>query len=416
MSRRPAVLFLAHLLPWPLVGGGQMKSFHTLEALAARYDIRLLSFVRSEEEARTLGPLPDLCRRGVRTVPRPRGRLHNLRALLRAERTGGSFVVGRDDSPAFRAAVVEELSRAEYAAIHADHLPMAAYLPVAGVAPPRRVLDQHNAEHVLWRRLAESPLTPPPVRLLAHREWPRLRAAEAALCQSADRVLAVSEEDARALRGLMGSESSAHVSVVPIAVDTEHFAPGHDRLAPAPDALVSFGTLYWPPNVAGLEWFCREVLPRVRSHRPGAKLTLAGAGPNRAARRLAALPGVTLEADVPDIRPLAARSRVLVVPLFAGSGVRVKLLCALAMGLPVVSTPLGAEGLEGARDGEHLLLAETAEAFADAVTRVLSDDALAARLAQNGRALVERSYARGPVADRLLAAYEQTLAGEGVPR
>jgi glycosyltransferase involved in cell wall biosynthesis len=405
---RPRVLFLAHLLPWPLHGGGQVKSYHVLRALASRVDVTLVAFARGPvgDAVEALAPL---CAGGVATVPLPRGRHRDAVALARAAATGGSFVVGRDDSPAMRMAVAAALKSGPFAAVHVDHLQMAAFVPGALPSGTRVVLDQHNVEHLLWRRMAEAPGASPAARRLAAWEWPRLRAFEAATLRRADRVLAVSEADADALRALA---PEARVSVVPISVDTEHFAEAPPR---RPDAatLLSVGTMYWPPNADGAVWLCRDILPLVRRERPDATVSVVGPKPTAAVRALAELPGASVPGAVADLRPLAADCGAFVVPLRVGSGVRVKILTAFAMGLPVVSTPLGTEGI-AAEDGRDLILADTPEAFAAAVLRVLGDPDLARRLGENGRALVHREHAPEVASARLLAVYDELLAGVAV--
>jgi len=404
--QRPAVLLLAHLLPWPLHGGGQMKSFHALRALATRYDVTLLSFVRRPSEAYDLGPLPDLCPGGIRTVPLPRHRGRDAWHLLRTLGGSDSVVIARDSSPAMRAAVAEETALRPYAVVHADHLPMAQYLPPGGAASPRLLLDAHNVEHLLWRRMALAEGGSHLLRRFAGHDWPRLRAFEADAVRRADRTLAVSDADADAFRALV-PEAADRIAVTPIGVDTDYFRPAPVGLD-AESELLTFGTLYWPPNVEGLRWFCAEVLPRLRAARPDASLTVVGAKPNREARELAAVPGVRLVPDAPDVRPFAAGGPVFVAPLRSGGGVRVKILCALAMGIPVVTTTVGAEGI-GVESGVHLLIADTADAFAEAVLRLRSDRALASRLGGNGRAFVERHHSPAAAGAALLAAYDSLL-------
>lgn len=412
---RPRILFLAHLLPWPLHGGGQVKTFHTLRSLATRYDVTLLAFSRPGDDVdAAMVALSPICAGGAQVVPLPRGWRQNVRAL----RSRLSFVslpllIGRDSVEAMREAGRREWQARRYAAVHLDHLQMFWNGPAnwPGVHPTtyRAVLDQHNVEHRILQRLAESPGFPTPLRLLARWEWPGLQDHERGACRSVHRVLTVSEADRAAMIALQPDELTDSVVTVPIGVDVEHFEEAPTR---RPDAatLLSVGTMYWPPNAEGAVWFCREVLPLVRRERPDVGVSLVGPKPTKAVRGLAALPGVTVHGAVPDVRPFAADCGAFLVPLHAGSGVRVKILTAWAMGLPVVSTRLGAEGLD-AEDGCHLLLADTPEKFARAVLRVLSDPALAARLGEEGRALVRREHSVEAAGSRLLAVYDALLGG-----
>jgi glycosyltransferase involved in cell wall biosynthesis len=153
--------------------------------------------------------------------------------------------------------------------------------------------------------------------------------------------------------------------------------------------VVFTGALYTNPNVDAAVWFCREVLPLVRKAVPASVVEIVGARPTGAVRALAALPGVTIHADVADITPSLEGARVAVVPIRVGSGSRLKALEALAAGRPVVGTTLGLEGLD-LQAGIEALVADTATDFAACVVRLLHDDRLAASLAAAGRRAADR--------------------------
>jgi glycosyltransferase involved in cell wall biosynthesis len=149
--------------------------------------------------------------------------------------------------------------------------------------------------------------------------------------------------------------------------------------------------MFWPPNITGVLWFAREVLPRVHKEIPEARFVIAGKNPPPEVASLTSDPRIEVTGYAPDPAPYLARADVFVVPLLAGGGMRVKILDAWLWGLPVVSTLIGAEGIEY-REGENLLIASEAEAFAEAVVRLLSDGALNARLRVAGRCWVEERY------------------------
>jgi glycosyltransferase involved in cell wall biosynthesis len=215
----------------------------------------------------------------------------------------------------------------------------------------------------------------------------------------------VSEVDRVVLAGLAGS--SARFATVPIAVDGSGVAPIHE-LSGEPRVLF-LGGLHWPPNADALVTFVRDIWPRVRTARPDATLTSIGRDDHPAADICRAAPAVTVVGWVPDIDPFVRQSRVLVVPMRAGSGMRVKILEAMARGLPVVSTAVGCEGIDIV-PGRHLLVEDDPSRFADAVARVLNDDVLAASLASEARALVMARYDVTAVSNALLGAL-QTAAG-----
>jgi glycosyltransferase involved in cell wall biosynthesis len=235
------------------------------------------------------------------------------------------------------------------------------------------------------------------------RESRRLRAYEGAIGRRVDAVLAVSDVDRLALAEVMGGERP--ITVVPIGVDTDEVRPLRRR--PDANRVIHIGTMYWPPNADGVRWFTRAVWPRIRAARPQTRFDVIGARPPRALRTLARPGnGVRFTGYVADPTPHLEGAGVVVVPLLAGSGMRVKILMALAHGLPVVSTTLGCEGID-VEAGRDLLVADTDDAFAAATLRVLNDRTLADQLGRNGRHLIEQRYDYRTVLARLAPIYER---------
>jgi glycosyltransferase involved in cell wall biosynthesis len=167
------------------------------------------------------------------------------------------------------------------------------------------------------------------------------------------------------------------------------------------------GTLDFRPNIDAVTWFAREVLPRIQAGRPDVRLVVVGRRPAPALRALAAAGVLTLTGEVPDARPYIAGAAAYVVPMRIGGGVRLKLLEALALEAPVVSSSMGAEGAAGLCDGEHCLLADDPAEFAGAVLRLLGDPALGRRLGAAGRALVRGRYDWSAIVPQLEALHAQ---------
>jgi glycosyltransferase involved in cell wall biosynthesis len=227
-------------------------------------------------------------------------------------------------------------------------------------------------------------------------------------------VLAVTESDRAALLAAAreahpeDSPGAGQISVLPIAVDTEALQPVERRIGSI--EILTLGTLHYAPNAEGIRWFVREVFPLIRHDVPGATLTIVGKNPPRDLSRLALEQqgAVSLEGYVEDLLPYMQRAGVLVVPVRSGSGMRVRVLEALARGMPVVTTSVGAEGI-AARSGEDLILADSSQGFAEAVTQVLRRPGLGALLSTNGRRLAVGLYDWRHVLRRLDAAYEASL-------
>jgi polysaccharide biosynthesis protein PslH len=395
------ILFLTQVLPYPLVGGAKIRAYYLLRQLAKSHLVTLVSFVRDDDRPEHVAHLLTFCQ-AVHTVPMARSWVKNVRSLAESVLTGRPLVVVRDRLPAMQALLKRLVREGSFDVIHADQTAMAQYAHFAQAAQqatsfrPRLILDQHNALHLVVRRQAG--FEKGPVRVLWKREAGRLATYEADLCRQFDHILTVTEEDRIALLGLLPEEEAATLSerfaVLPICVDPAGQLP----LAQKGDRpqIIFLGTMFWPPNVEGVLWFAREVMPLILARVPETHFVVAGKDPPPAVQALAAdgspLTGrIEVTGFLSDARPLLSSSQVFVVPLLAGGGMRVKIVDAWMWGLPVVSTTIGAEGIE-TRPGENILLADEPVAFADAVVRILTDPALGKKLSVNGRQWLETHY------------------------
>ncbi len=254
------------------------------------------------------------------------------------------------------------------------------------------VLDQHNAVYLIPQRLAASESNRAK-RVLLRRETRKLAQFEAEICRQVDHVVWVSEEDREAVGQVADEAGAAAIKaapVIPICVDCDEVSviPPH----PQPFRVTFLGGLHWPPNAAGMQWFVSEVWERIAAAHPSARLTVIGKDPPAGLVAAAArLPGIEITGYVDDPTPYLAETAAFIVPLHAGGGMRVKILDAWRWGLPVVSTTIGAEGISIV-DGENILIADDAGAFADAVLSVLQTKATARRLREQGRRSAERNY------------------------
>jgi glycosyltransferase involved in cell wall biosynthesis len=270
------------------------------------------------------------------------------------------------------------------------------------------VVDEHNIEYQLLERVARIE-TSPARRLFGRVEAAKVRREEQSVWRRAAGCVATSAIDEAAIRS---THPGVPTAIVPNAVDTERIKP--DSSPVDPEAILFVGSLNYRPNADGVAWFVDEVLPRVRRARPAAELTIVGRGNPALLRRLAA-PGVVVAGAVDDVLPHLRRASVVVAPLRVGGGTRLKVLEGLSMAKPVVSTTLGAEGLDVA-DGEHLLLADAAPEMADAILRLLADPSLARRLGDAGRALAVVRYGWAGAAAQLDAFHTEVVsvrAGRG---
>jgi glycosyltransferase involved in cell wall biosynthesis len=325
---------------------------------------------------------------------------------IRSQLSGRPFLVERDDLRTMRDCIYEILSTTHVDCIHADQLTMAqfALINFSDNHPPIRVFDAHNAVWTIMERMAKN--VPWFMRPILKIEARRVKRYEGGIVQSFDHTLAVTEIDRQYLGEALESsyerkagrkghparrKTLNSITVTPIAVDTERLQPVSRD--PHSKNLFTMGTLYYPPNADGIRWFAQDVFPMVKREEPKATLTIAGRNPPADFQRIAQESGgaIAVPGYIPDLRPHLEKAALMVVPLRAGSGMRVRILEAFAQAMPVVTTSVGLEGID-AITGEEALVADTPQEFAAAVVSLLRDQALQARLALNGRRLAECCY------------------------
>jgi glycosyltransferase involved in cell wall biosynthesis len=396
------ILLLTQVLPYPPDSGPKIKTLNVIRQLAQKHDLTLVSFTRGDQ-SESIRFLKTIAAE-VHTVPIRRAKMADARALVRSLSGGKSFLIIRDDRAAMRALVECLTDENRFDLVVADQINMAQY--AERVPGARKLLDAHNATWLLYRRMWQT-MPPGPKKWILGRDWRLMKEYEGRICREFDGVLAVSQEDRAALEEAAGRK--VKISVEPISVDTDRL-----RVIPrCPDAnrILHIGTMYWPPNVDGVLWFFREILPLIRETYPNAGFDVVGANPPREIAALAEKTArVRVTGYVEDPTPYLEKAALTVVPLRAGGGMRVKILNALAQGTPVVSTTLGAEGI-AVENGRHLLIADSPRDFAAAVTCLLRDRTLADRLAAAGRELVEQHYSLHSVGERIDALVNELCRG-----
>lgn len=425
------ILYVTPQPPWPPQQGTALRNFHLLQALAREHQVDLLTFAEGQPDGQPdgqpelpRGPLEGLCGR-VEAVLAPRRRPH---ARLLDLALGRADMEGRLRSPTFAGRLAAMLQSGRYDAVQLEGLEVAGYLlgaqalrdEAAGRRPrpsPSLVFDDHNAEYQLQASAARIDGKLP-------RRWPRalysavqarrLRSREALYCAAADVCLAVSDQDARALEAIVPGLGAV---VVPNGVTVGALPPPQPALQPV---LFFAGKLDYRPNVDACEWLVRQILPRVRRRVPTVQVVLAGRDPAPAVLRLAG-DGVEVTGALSDVELDRRRASawVYVVPMRMGSGVRFKALEAMAAGVPLVATTLGAAGL-GVTPGVHASIADGAPAFAAAVVELLERPQLRQDLSRRARHLAATFHDWGRITPRLLEVYAGLAGGQalsgGAPR
>jgi len=376
---RRRLLIVTPQFPFPPSWGFGIRVYQLARQLSRGYDVTLLSYIRRDQ----LGAVPTLEEEigSVQVVEHDERegtarRLLQLRCLISA----APFQLREWYSDELQCAVDAVLSESDFSAVLLESSQLASLRFPKAV---KVVLDEHNIEYELLDRMQATERSPLR-RFYNWTEFRKFRPVEQRAWQRADGVTVTSERERSLVRA---SVPSADVVVAPNAVDTEHFCP--TGRAVTPGSLVFVGLLTYRPNLDAVDFLLNDILPQVESRRDVC-VTVVGAGAREDLDRLRR-PNVFVTGEVSDVRPFLEEAAVAVVPVRMGGGTRFKVLEALAMGTPVVSTSTGCEGLHVEHD-RHLLVADTADAFATSVHALLDDPSRAAALASAGRALMSLEY------------------------
>ncbi len=389
------MLFVTPYLPAPPDFGGASRMYHLIRDAGRRHTVTTLSLIAPGDDPRiaeaALGRVvPVTVPLTARMAAAPAKRFVQLRSLVSPQ----SFQCRFYRHAAVQRVIDRLIAGEHFDVVQFEFSQMGVYRVPSGVPS---ILDIHNIEHDVLRRIAAS--GSPARRLFNQIEYRKYRREEFDAWRRASGCVATSAGDA----GIVSRATGRPVEVVPNGVDMDAF-PRLPLDGADPRALVFVGAMRYRPNADAARFFVEEILPRVRATIPGVELTIVGADPPPDVVALGKVPGVRVTGTVPDVRPWMRNAGVVVVPLLSGGGTRLKILEAFAMGRPVVSTTIGAAGIE-ARDGEHLLLADRPEAFARAITRLATEPGLRARLVEQAYALVRGRYQWSAAAERLEVAY-----------
>jgi polysaccharide biosynthesis protein PslH len=399
------ILLIAPWVPWPPFDGGRIRILQTLRYLSRHHEVTLAAPLRSRTDAEGTDQLREFAECVV-TAALPGGGWPAARRVVRGALRRWPAIQSVHYSPALAARVRQLTAMVPYDIVQIEFSLFAPYrAAIDAASPARTVLSMHNLETRRFQREVRNCASTVPRRLALG--WDRLLAPawEEHAVRTFDGVAAVSEVERRWIERVA---PSSIVEVVPNGVDTDHFRPASAPTTPL--SLVFTGAMNYPPNIEAAIWFCRQVWPVLRRQWPGLRFHIVGRAPTASVRRLDGRDGVRVVGEVADVRPYLAQATAVVVPLRAGAGTRLKILEAMAMGRPVISTALGAEGLE-VSDGVDIVLADTAAEFAHAVLGVLRSPELAGRIGAAGHRLAGAKYDWQRCLRPLDALYGRVLAG-----
>jgi sugar transferase (PEP-CTERM/EpsH1 system associated) len=400
------ILFLTPRFPLPANTGAKIRTFNLLKQASLRNKVTLLSFsydyVTDMESARALEEL------GIET--------HFVKA---AENSNLINVIGKTPysikkyySKRMKEKISELIEKREFDIVHFDHLHMGQYVNCVNGIPA--VLDEHNVENVILKRYAETERNLLK-KIAINKQRKKMRRFEARAADKFSRCFTVSQNDKDLLNEI---SPKAKISVIPNGVDTTYFNPQGQRLTPnakrqtdVENTLVFTGSMDWLPNDDAVVYFCKEILPIIWRDDESVKFCVVGKSPSKRIRDIAEKEKrIIVTGLVDDVREYLDRAKAFVAPLRIGGGTRLKILEAMSMEKPVISTSVGAEGIKYT-DGQNIIIADSPDEFADSVLRILRDEKMIKEIGEKARALVCMEYDWHKVGVLQNEAYAECLNG-----
>ncbi len=391
MHQRLNILCVSQMPPSPPQFGAQARMHGLLTNLARRHDVTAISLFDEGFDAEACGrAMREYCREVI-LLPNPNGRNGVIkRALqLRSVASLRSFERHRHTVPGLQETLDRTLSQQRFDVVDVE-FPFLAHYRLRTAPPgqptPALIIDAHEIEYDMVRQFARSGGLVR--RAYAAWNWRKLRGEELSVFRSADGIFTCSAADQERV---LAEVAHARTVVIPNAADVDFYQPRPTDPPSDGNTVVFFGLLSTWPNIDGILYFVREIWPQVVARRPQARLKILGKNPSMDVQR-AAGPTVEVKGFVADLRPHLASAAALVVPLRIGGGTRLKIVEGMAMGKAIVSTALGAEGIEAVPDRDIFIADDPAD-FAASVSRLLEEPGLAQRMGRSARQLAVEKYA-----------------------
>lgn len=390
------VLMLTPYLPYPLVSGGQIRTYNLLKALSKSHEITLFALIKDEAERKHTTELLKYCKK-ITLFKRTR---HPFvpRNILLAGFSSYPFVVTRNLPLGMKKAVSRELTEGDYDLIHAETFYMMPNIPPTNIPI---ILAEQTIEYLGYQDYMKkaNPLLKPILSIDVN----KIKYWERYYWNKADKLITMSEEDKQFIERELGHITNT--SVVANGVDLDFFSATKKKLPKDPTVLF-VGTFKWLPNIEAVDEIVHKIWPLVLAKLPNAKLKIVGFSPTPKIKGYAKDPSITVLGGIDDIREAFATSHMLLAPIRSGKGTRYKVLEAMITATPVVATTLAAEGID-LRNGENVLIADTSTDLAAATIKLLKDPSLQQSLGFSGARLVRENYSWDTIAKELDYVYKE---------
>ncbi|TSC88363.1 MAG: Glycosyl transferase group 1 [Microgenomates group bacterium Gr01-1014_16] len=392
------ILMLTPYLPFPLLSGGQIRSYNLIKSLSSKHDITLFALIKDESEKKYLPELSKYCRK-IEVFKRTFSPWHP-KNILRAGFSLYPFLVTRNLVSGTKETVEKEIRENHYDLIHAETFYMMPNIPKN---PIPVILVEQTIEYLGYQSYADKsslPFLKPffAIDILKIKLW------EKHYWESCNFLITMSEDDKQFIKSV--ASNVKNIDVVANGVDVSWFNQTRKKLPENPTILF-VGTFKWLPNSEAVDFLVNEVWPLIKKKMPLASLLIVGNSPTtKALSYQQSDPSIIVTGGIPDIRDAYAKAHVLLAPVFSGKGTRYKILEAMATGTPAIGTKIALEGLD-IIPGKQAIVANTAQEMANSVYKVVSDVKLQKKLAKAGKEFVAQKYDWKTISQKLDGIYRK---------
>lgn len=395
------ILFVTPDIPYPLFNGGKIRTYFLLQHLAKKHDVTLISYDKDPANSTRVDVFKEFCREVI-VVPLSKRQTsqEKRKTQFLSMFSAKPYQYYASYSLEMQQAIDQALANQPFDLIHVETAHM-GYHHFPSQIP--RALDQQNVEYDLLQRIYETEKLS--IRkLYTYLEWKKFRRDELNICKQFSLCSVPSQRDKEVFQK---SIPATPFEVVPNGVDSSFFQ-SNGSSEPEESTILFTGSIDYYPNTDGLKFFIESVLPLIRKEVPNIHFIIAGRNPPPVIQQYETDPAITITGFVDDMRTYYNKAQVVVVPLRTGGGTRLKILEAMAMKKPIVSTSVGAEGI-AVSPGEDILLADEPSTFAESTVRLLKDPQKRQALANDGHRLATEVYDWQAIAAKLTASYEDLV-------
>ncbi len=389
------ILMLTPYLPYPLLTGGQTRSYNLIKRLASLgHEITLFGLVKKEEEKQYVSELEKFCKT-VKVFKRP-AKPWTLKNILKTGFSHYPFLVMRNWAPGEKSAINQILEKENFDLIHAETFYVMPHIPETKI--PILLVEQ-TIEYLVYKHFADE-FRFTTLRPLLHIDVKKMKFWEGQFWKKASKVAAMSDEDKEIM---LSSNPNLDVAIVPNGVDANYFAKKVANKSKDP-VILYLGNFTWLQNREAVDILVRTIWPKIKNELPNAKLWIIGKDAGQFFANLATS-DIRVE-EVKDVREVYQGASILVAPIYGGGGTRYKNFEAFASGLPVVTTSIGIGGTE-AKDGEEVIIRDKPNEIASAAVELINNKAMYTKIAANAKKLVRNKYDWDPIAQSLSSIYEK---------